>query len=176
MASKRLRKGQCYRMLERAYTRKSKFRKKNFLKAVPQHRIVKFNMGNANKEFQYRVDLYSKGTLQIRHNSIEAARQVINRKLVKGLGVKDFYLMVRVFPHHAQRENKQMGGAHSDRIQTGMKNAFGRIVNVAALVKEGKELFTAYADEKGLLVIKDAFKSSASKLPCKIGLEITKLK
>lgn len=176
MASKKLRKGQCYRMLERAYTRKSKFRKKSYLKAVPQHKIIRFNMGNVNGDFKYRVDMYSKGTLQIRHNAIEATRQVINRKLVKLLGVQEFYLMIRIYPHHCQRENKQMGGAHSDRIQTGMKNAFGKIVNVAALVKEGKELFSAYVNEKGLEIARQAMKACSSKLPCKIGLEVTKLK
>jgi large subunit ribosomal protein L10e len=172
MASKKLRKGQCYRMHERAYTRKSKYKKRNYIKAVPQHKIVKFNMGNSKKEFKYRIDLISKGALQIRHNSIEATRQAINRKLVKLIGNQDFYLMVRVYPHHAQRENKQMGGQHADRIQSGMKHPFGRIMNVAALVKEGKELFTAYTDEKGLEAVRETFKAVSSKLPCKIGVDV----
>ena len=176
MASKKLRKGQCYRRIKRAYTRKSKFKKDNYLKSVPQHRIVKFNMGNSKKEFKYKIDMFSKSELQIRHNAIESARQVINRQLVKGLGAQEFYLVLRIYPHHAQRENKQMGGAHSDRIQTGMKNAFGKIMNVAAVVKEGKELFTAYTDEKGLAIVKNAFRSCASKLPCKVGVEVTSLK
>lgn len=176
MASKKLRKGQCYRRVKRAYTRKSRFKKDNYIKAVPNHKIVKFNMGNHKKEFTYRVDLYSKGELQIRHNAIEAARQVINRKLVKTLGVQEFYLTVRTYPHHAQRENRQLGGAHSDRIQTGMKHAFGKIMNVAARVKEGAPLFTGFVDDRGLEIIKQAFRSSAAKLPCKIGIDIVKLK
>ena len=46
-----LRKGRCYREIERAYTRKSKFRSKGFVKAIPPNKIIKYNMGNAKKEF-----------------------------------------------------------------------------------------------------------------------------
>jgi large subunit ribosomal protein L10e len=175
MAANKLRKGQAYRMLERAYTRKSRFRKKGYLKSVPSHRIVKFNMGNVNGDFDYQVDLYSKGALQIRHNSIESVRMMINRELAKILGVQEYYLMIRVYPHHAQRENKQMGGAHSDRIQTGMQKSFGKVVNVAALVKEGKVIFSAFVNKKGIETVRAAFKASSPRLPMKIGIEVSKI-
>ena len=176
MAAKRLRKGQCYRKLERAYTRKSRFRKGNYLKAIPQHKIVKFNMGNSKKEFEYRIDLVSKGALQIRQNALEAARQVANRKLIKTLGPQEFYLMLRIYPHQAQRENKIIAGNKGDRVQAGMGHPFGKIINMAAVVKEGKDLFTAFADERGLIHVKEAFRACVMKLSSKFSVEITKLK
>ena len=73
-----LRKGRCYREIERAYTRKSKFRSKGFVKAIPPNKIIKYNMGNAKKEFPAKITLVSKESVQIRNNSMESARQVVN--------------------------------------------------------------------------------------------------
>ena len=42
----RIRKGVSYRRLERPYTRKSKFRAKSFVRAVPHSKIAKFEFGN----------------------------------------------------------------------------------------------------------------------------------
>ena len=80
-----LRKGCCYRKLERPYTRKSKFKSKNYVKAIPNHNIQRFEMGDRNKKFSYKVKLVSKSTLQLRHNAIESARMVVNRQLERFL-------------------------------------------------------------------------------------------
>ena len=76
-----LRKGCCYRRLERPYTRKSKYKSKSYIKAFPNHKISRFEMGERNRSYEYKVKLVSKGTLQIRQNSIESARMIVNRAL-----------------------------------------------------------------------------------------------
>ena len=50
----RVRKFVAYRSVERPYTRKSKYRKKNFVRAAPVSKVVRYNMGNINKKFDYR--------------------------------------------------------------------------------------------------------------------------
>jgi len=169
-----LRKGCCYRKLERPYTRKSKYKSKGYIKAFPHHKISRFEMGEKNKPYEFKIRLVSKGTLQIRQNSIESARMVVNRKLEAVLGT-NYYLKINVFPHHALRENKMLGGAHADRLQTGMAHSFGKVVNTAAQVKKGKELFTAWVFKTGLDSAKDAFKSAGPRLSGQFSIEIEPL-
>ena len=51
-----LRKGRSYRKVKRAYTRKSKFKTKAFIKAIPPHKIAKFKMGDLLKKFNYIIE------------------------------------------------------------------------------------------------------------------------
>lgn len=166
-----LRKGKCYRRIERAYTRKSKYKSKGYIKAIPNHKISRFEMGEKGREYQFKVKLVSAGTLQVRQNSIESARMVVNRKLQDNLGT-NYYLKINVFPHHALRENKMLGGAHADRLQTGMAHSFGKVVNTAAQVRRGKELFTAWVNKEGLDFAKQAFKAAGPRLSGKFTIEI----
>src|SRR3989344_6316461 len=132
-----LRKGCCNRRIERPYTRKSKFKSKGYIKAFPAHKISRFEMGDKKKQFAYKVKLVSKDTLQLRQNAIESARMIINRNLQNTLN-GNYFLQINVYPHHAIRENKMLGGAHADRIQSGMAHSFGKVSNTAAQVKKGK--------------------------------------
>ena len=166
-----LRKGVCYRRIKRAYTRKSKYKSKNYLTTSPILKISRYDMGNLSKKFKYSVVLITKDTLQIRHNSIEAARQMINRKLEIILG-NNYHLKINLYPHHALRENKMLGGAHADRLQTGMSHAFGKVVGAAAQVKKGKILFTASVDKEGLEIARESLWSAVPKLPCRCSVDI----
>ncbi len=170
-----LRKGICYRKVVRAYTRKSKFKKKSYIKVIPPSKIAKFDMGDPKKKYKYEVDLVSKAKVQIRHNAIESARQIINRKLNKKLGMTGYYLKVRIHPHHVLRENRMLTGAGADRMQTGMQQAFGKPVGLAAQVKIGQPLFSAYVDENNLSLATDAMKSSVSRLPCKCSVKVKEI-
>ena len=122
----RLRKFCAYRRLERPYTRVSKFREKSFIRANPNIAIVRFDMGDPTKKFQYQLDLISKDDLQIRHNALESARMTCNRLLENQVGKKSYYLKVRVYPFHILRENPLAAGAGADRMSTGMKHSFGK--------------------------------------------------
>ncbi len=169
-----LRKGKCYRRVERAYTRKSKFKSKGYIKAFPPHKIGRFEMG-VKKDYQFKLMLISKDTLQIRHNSIESARMVINRQLETKLG-GNYFLAVNIFPHHALRENRMLGGAHADRLQSGMAHSFGKVIGSAAQVKKGKVLFTAFVNKEGIDVAKDALNSANPRMPGRCLIEIESIK
>ncbi len=169
-----LRKGCCYRKLEHPYTRKSKYKSKNYVRAIPNHKISRFEMGEKNKPYTFRVKLISKGSLQLRQNAIEAARMVINRRLQENLGT-NYFLRINVFPHHGLRENKMLGGAHADRLQTGMAHSFGKVVNTAAQVRRGKEIFTAYVFKEGIDQARDALLAANPRMPGKYGIEIETL-
>jgi large subunit ribosomal protein L10e len=160
-----LRAFSCYRKPKRAYTRKSKYKKKGYIKSVPNIKIVKFDLGDLKREFSGQVDLVSKEKVQIRHNAIESARQVVVRKLGK-LG-KPYHFKIRVFPHNVIRENKMLTGAGADRMQTGMQRAFGKATGSAAILKVGQPIFTLYVEKDDTEAVKSALKSATPKLPCK---------
>ncbi|QQG38824.1 MAG: 50S ribosomal protein L16 [Candidatus Woesearchaeota archaeon] len=160
-----LRKGRCYRHVKRPYTRKSKYKIKGFVKAIPPSKIIHFDMGNLQKPFPIELSLISKDALQIRHNALESARQIVNRRLTNLIGSTNFHLKVRTFPHHVLRENKMITGAGADRMQTGMQQAFGRPVGVAAQIKKGQKIMTVYGEEKDRQKMIIALKLAYPRLP-----------
>ena len=169
-----LRKGKCYRNLVRPYTRKSKVKSKSYIKTIPASRIVRYEMGDPKKRFKYEINLVSKESAQIRHNAIESARQVTNRRLQLKLGNTGYFFQIKAYPHHILRENKMLSGAHADRLQTGMSHAFGRSVGLASQVKKGKKIFTVRVDDNGLGVGKEAMKLAIPRFPVKCLIEVKK--
>src|SRR3990167_10306016 len=119
------RKFKCYRKVKRAYTRKSRFKVKGYIKAVPTNKLVKFNFGDNKRIFPHKVFLVSKEKIQVRHNALESARTSVVRRLTNTLG-KDYHFQIRAYPHHVLRENKMITGAGADRMQTGMQRSFGK--------------------------------------------------
>ena len=170
-----LRKGICYRTVERPYTRKSKFKKKGYVKAFPDTKISRYIMGEKNKQFQYKVSLVSKDNLQIRDNSIESARLLVNRALHEKLGPTNYMFRVNMVPHHALRENRMLGGAHADRLQSGMAHSFGKVIGIAAQVKKGKEMFTAYVNRENIEIAKEALMKANPRLPGRATIKIESL-
>ncbi|PIN78644.1 50S ribosomal protein L16 [Candidatus Woesearchaeota archaeon CG10_big_fil_rev_8_21_14_0_10_34_8] len=162
----KLRKACAYRKLERPYTRKSKFKAKSFVRASPQCKIVKFNMGNLKKTYPFVFHLVSKNDIQLRHNALESARLACLRVLEKALGKSGYSFQVRVYPHHILRENPLASGAGADRMSTGMKCSFGKAIGVAARVKVGKEIFTVTVPKEHREIARRALKSAGYKFAC----------
>ena len=167
-----LRKGNCYTNLTRAYTRKSKSKKKGFIKTIPPSKVVRFDTGDLKKQFNSRVELISKVPIQIRHNAIESARLIVNRNLTKKIGANNYHLQINIYPHHILRENKMISGAHADRLQRGMQKSFGKPIGLAAQIRKGKTLFTAYVDEAHVETARDALKKATPRLPGTCYIEI----
>jgi large subunit ribosomal protein L10e len=170
----KLRKGVSYRTWKRPYTRKSKYRKKNFVRASPHNLIVRYEMGELKKKFDYRIDINSMSDLQIRHNSLEAARKSSNRVLEKRTGKVGFKLKLRVYPHHILRENPLASGAGADRMSTGMAHSFGKPIGLAAQIRKGQTIFEIHVDKNNLAGAKEAAGRIISKIPCKCQLAIVK--
>lgn len=166
-----LRKGHCYTHVKRAYTRKSKYKNKAYVKAVPINKVMKYNMGDLKKDFGVEVKLVSKQHIQLRHNALEAARVVVNRHLTESLG-NNFRLFLRLFPHHVLRENKMLTGAGADRMQSGMQRAFGKPVGLAAQVRKNQVVFSAFVDKENVDAARSALAMARPRLPGKYTIEI----
>lgn len=168
----RLKKFVAYRKLERPYTRKSKYKSKNFVRGSPPSRIVRYTFGNPKKDYDYELNLRSKDDLQIRSNAIEAARQTCTRVLEKTAGKDNCFLMIRIYPHHIMRENPLATGAGADRMSTGMKRSFGKPIGVAAQVRKGQILATVKINSSHLKNGQLALKRFTYKLPCSTRIEV----
>lgn len=159
----------------RPYTRKSSKRKKSFIKAIPQNKIVKFNMGNHKVKKKYVVTLIADQTVQIRDNSLESCRTSINKSMEK-YAPGDYYFIIKVFPHHILRENKIAAGAGADRLSSGMRHSFGVTMGRAAIVKSGKELFVVYcANETAARLAKRTMEKVKPKVPCQSRIVFKKI-
>jgi len=168
-----LRKASSYsKKKARPYTRKSTKKSKAFIKTIPQNKIVKFNMGDGDsyrkRKHKYEMRLISAERVQIRDNSLEACRQLVNKILDKAIP-GNYYFVVKVFPHHILRENKAAGGqAGADRLSHGMKHSFGITIGRAAIVNKGKEIFfISCPDEKTARIARAALSKVKAKIPCR---------
>lgn len=155
-----------WRRLERPNTRKSKFSKKAYVKAVPVNKIVKYVMGDTQAEYKFTVSLHSERDIQLRHNSLESARKSANKLLETKIGKTGYFYRVRLYPHHVLRNNPLATGAGADRMSTGMARSFGKAVGLAARVKKGQAIMEVMCNAKDLPVARLALKRAQYKLPC----------
>lgn len=175
-----IRKASAYsKMKARPYTRQSRNKSKSFIKTIPMHKVVKFHIGN-QKDFRegkhtHGVALLSEQRVQIRDTALEASRQALT-KLLDERAPGQYYLAVKVFPHHFIRENKTAAGAGADRISTGMTQSFGVIIGRMALVEPGKVIFmiTGTTDTVARIA-RDGLSQIRAKLPGRTRIVFQKL-
>ena len=83
-----------------------------------------------------------KNRVQIRHTSIEAGRIAANKVLNGQVGVANYHMTVRAYPHVVLRENKLATGAGADRVSSGMRQGFGKTVGTAARLERNQAILT----------------------------------
>jgi len=147
--------------------------RKSFVKALPHNSLMVFSMGVAGA-YDVRMNLVADYAIQIRDNSLESARQAANKYLEKTLP-NAYSLKIHVFPHNVLRENKMVSGAGADRIQKGMRKAYGRPTDRAARLRKGQTMFSAFVNTKDMLVVKEAYRRARGKLPGSFSIATNKL-
>lgn len=171
-----LRRAHCYRWNSPAYTRVSNNPSDSFVTGIPGIKITKFDMGEPNAEWETRMDLICDQDIQIRHNALEAARQTTVRCLEKALGKKGFYFKIRTYPHHIMRENKMATGAGADRVQSGMRDSFGKPIGKTARIHKGQIIMSISVMADKVDVAKEALRRANAKLPGNTHVEKVKLR
>jgi large subunit ribosomal protein L10e len=151
---------------QQAYTRRE------YMGGVPLSRITQFVFGNKNQKFDVTISLNSDERCQIRHTALESARISANRALEKKIGLQDYRLTVKLYPHHVLRENKQATGAGADRVSQGMRAAFGKAVGTAARVKPNQDIMIVETNKKNIDFVKEALRKASSKLPTACNIKI----
>jgi len=149
--------------------------RREYIAGKPQIKIARFSSGEAKSNYDYKVELLTTEKMQIRHNALEAARLAANKTMAKA-GETTFFSTLKVYPHVFLRENKMIATAGADRLQEGMRRAFGKATGLAARIRPGQPIFEAYVTAANLNLAKDGFKVASSKLGCPAILRITPLK
>lgn len=150
------------------------YTRKEYIRGSPASKITKFTMGDSKATFPIQGRLIAGEEAQIRHNALEAARVASNRVRMDKLG-NAYVLRVVPYPHMILRENKMIFGAHADRLQDGMRKAFGKPIGSAARVKVGQPIIEIGVGENAVELMKEALKRGQAKLPipCRIVIEKT---
>ena len=166
-----LRPGRCYHHLKKKpYTRISIHRPRiSYVKGVPATKIHQFEVGKKG-DYPITMFLEAGNDIQIRSNSLEAARVIATKYLTKHLGETEFFLKILVYPHHVLRENSMATGAGADRFSEGMRHSFGKPIGQTARVKSGQKILIVKAPENSLEIVKEALERAIKKLPgnCRI--------
>ena len=148
-----------FRRIERPFTRKE------YIDGVPGLRLRQFEMGNKTATFPVKVTLVAKEAVQIRDTALEAARIAANKFISRRVGSSNYFLKVRIYPHHVIREHKMAVGAGADRISQGMRKAFGKPVGLAARVFPGTKIMSLWVKPENFDFAKEALKRASMKLP-----------
>lgn len=156
-------------------TRGMPYVRREYIAGKPQMKIARFSSGLAANNYDYKLELIATEKLQIRHNALEAARLAANKRMAQG-GETSFFSMLRIYPHVILRENKMIATAGADRLQEGMRRAFGKSTGLAARIRPGQVILEAYITDANLNLAKDGFKMAASKIGRPTTMRITPLK
>lgn len=119
------------------------------------------------EEWEIVVGLKAETSVQISHYALETLRIKINTPLIKNIGRQNFHLTIKVKPYQVFRENRQLNFAGADRVQSGMRNSFGRAIGKCARVKAGSIICEVMCDFKNLHFVKERFRIANIKMPCK---------
>ena len=151
--------GECYRKGNgQPYTRKK------YIKGKPQIKIAKFE-GGQKGDYDFSVQLLINEKMQLTHMAIESTRLTANKRLEKTAGETGYFSKLRIYPHVLLRENKMIAAAGADRLQEGMRRAFGKDVSLAARVKRGQCIMELQVKKEHLEAAQNALKSACVKLP-----------
>jgi large subunit ribosomal protein L10e len=149
--------------------------RREYIAGKPQSKIAKFSSGHARNDYDFKLELLVTENIQIRHNALEAARLAVNKRLAQA-GEDAFFSKLKVYPHVLLRENKMIATAGADRLQEGMRRAFGKATGLAARLKPGQSIIEAYVLLGNLSLAKEGFKIASSKIGCPTEIRITKIK
>ncbi|KAF9733171.1 hypothetical protein PMIN06_013159 [Paraphaeosphaeria minitans] len=157
------RPARCYR-----YCKNKPYPKSRFNRGVPDPKIRIFDLGrkkaNAD-EFPLCIHLVSNEYEQLSSEALEAARICANKYLVKSAGKEGFHLRVRAHPYHVVRINKMLSCAGADRLQTGMRGAFGKPNGTVARVNIGQIILSVRTRDTNRAIALEALRRSQYKFP-----------
>jgi len=157
------RPARCYR-----YCKNKPYPKSRFNRGVPDAKIRIYDLGRKRAnvdEFPLCVHLVSNEYEQLSSEALEAARICANKYLVKLAGKDGFHMRVRAHPYHVVRINKMLSCAGADRLQTGMRGAWGKPQGTVARVNIGQIILSVRTRDSNRAVALEALRRSQYKFP-----------
>uniref|UniRef100_A0A452GXS9 Uncharacterized protein n=1 Tax=Gopherus agassizii TaxID=38772 RepID=A0A452GXS9_9SAUR len=106
--------------------------------------------------------------------ALEAARICANKYMVKSCGKDGFHIRVRLHPFHVIRINKMLSCAGADRLQTGMRGAFGKPQGTVARVHIGQVIMSIRTKAQNKEHVVEALRRAKFKFPGRQKIHISK--
>jgi len=157
------RPARCYR-----YCKNKPYPKSRFNRGVPDPKVRIFDVGDKAcpvENMPLCIHLVSNELEQISSEALEAARICINKYLATEIGKPNYHCRIRVHPHHVNRINKMLSCAGADRLQTGMRGAYGKPQGLVARVKIGQILMSCRSKDQFEGHVIEAMRRSKFKFP-----------
>merc|ERR1712178_330527 len=157
------RPSRCYR-----YQKNKPYPKSRFNRGVPDAKIRMYDCGSKKKRhdvFPGCVHLVGYEKEQITSEALEAARVAGNKYMLVNCGKENFHMRTRVHPWHVVRINKMLSCAGADRLQQGMRGAFGKALCKSARVSIGQILLSVRCDTENVKHAQEALRRSKFKFP-----------
>merc|ERR1712117_297141 len=157
------RPARCYR-----YCKNKPYPKSRFCRGVPDPKIRIFDLGKKKMgvdEFPKCVNLASDEYEQLSAEALEAARICANKYMTKIAGKDAFHIRIRVHPFHIVRINKMLSCAGADRLQTGMRGAYGKPQGTVARVNIGQTLLSIRCKDAHEATAIEALRRAKFKFP-----------
>ena len=133
---------------------------------MPDPKIRIFDAGQKRapvETFPHCVHMVSWEKEQICSEAMEAARIAANKYMVKHAGKDAFHLRVRIHPFHVLRINKMLTCAGADRLQTGMRGAYGKPQGTCARVDIGQVLLSIRCKDNHAVLAAEALRRAKFK-------------
>lgn len=166
------RPARCYR-----YCKNKPYPKSRFCRGVPDPKIRIYDLGRKKatvEEFPLCIHLLSDEYEQISSEALEAGRICANKYLVKFCGKDSFHMRVRVHPYHVIRINKMLSCAGADRLQTGMRGAYGKPQGLVARVNIGQIIASVRAKDQHKEQVIEALRRAKFKFPGRQKIAVSK--
>merc|ERR1712196_172590 len=157
------RPSKCYR-----YQKNKPYIKSRYCRGVPDAKIRIYDLGRKKAsvdDFPFCAHLTSDELEQVSSEALEACRIACNKYMTKSAGKDSFHMRIRVHPFHVLRINKMLSCAGADRLQTGMRGAFGKTYGTVARVSIGQILLSVRAKEVHEPQVLEALRRAKYKLP-----------
>jgi large subunit ribosomal protein L10e len=159
--------------------KRSSNRRREFARGGAQSKIQRYWGGNKEvpwNQWELTVGLKVDHQVQISANTLEAVRITINSALQKHLGRTNYRFRVRPKPFQKYRENRMLAFAGADRVQSGMRNSFGRSTGVCARVRAGQIVCEVGTHLRNLPLVRDRLRIASMKISSSCSIVIIKYK
>ena len=166
------RPARCYR-----YLKNKPFIKSRYLRGVPDSKIRIYDIGRKKAtvdEFPAVVHMFSDEDEQLSSEALEAARIAANKYMNTKAGKDSFHMRVRAHAFHVIRINKMLSCAGADRLQTGMRHAYGKPTGVVARVNIGTILISIRCKPVHVPIALEALRRSSMKFPGRQRIVVSK--
>jgi len=159
------RPSRCYR-----FCKNKPYPKSRFCRGVPDPKIRNYDLGARRSTvdtFPICMHIVSGELEQISSEALEAARIQANKYMTKNTAKEAFHMRIRAHPFHVLRINKMLSCAGADRLQTGMRQSYGKPNGTAARVRIGQILISIRTRESFVPIATEALRRAKMKFPGK---------